>query len=189
MDRYKYNFSPDHPVVLDYLARLDAPKWFADFGAGTGSDTLLLADAGWRGLWVEQDQGFCDTMRGYGLPNVVVRNALASIANCRELISAVPRDFGFLSIDIDGNDYWLWAALCGEQNWRPWFVMIEATLTEDPEFVMPYDAEYRAGPIAGSGAGVAALIKLGATMGYALAGRGEGTPNLYFIREDKYDRP
>jgi hypothetical protein len=51
----------------------------------------------------------------------------------------VPKELGILSIDIDGNDYWVWRAL---DAYRPAVVVIEynSALPFDEAVTQPYDS-------------------------------------------------
>lgn len=76
----------------------------------------------------------------------------------------VPQDFAVLSIDIDGNDYWVWKAI---EEYEPSIVVIEMnpsltgrqTVAYDPDLVFKKTNYY--------GASFDALIALGDTKGYA----------------------
>lgn len=94
----------------------------------------------------------------------------------------VPAEFDLLSIDVDGNDLWLWKALSGYQ---PRVVVIEynSRFGPDESFVMPYDPAHRWDKTDYYGASAAALVKLGRQKGYTLV---DSTPrvNLFFVRDD-----
>lgn len=92
----------------------------------------------------------------------------------------VPEDFDLLSIDIDGNDYWIWKAL----TYRPRVVVIEynhslgfrtsKTIKYDPNHEFKKNQYY--------GASARALVKLGSILGYTAIAR-SGT-NLIFVLAD-----
>jgi quinol monooxygenase YgiN len=73
----------------------------------------------------------------------------------------VPRDFDFLSIDIDSNDWYLWESL---KEYKPRLVMIEfnATIPNDVYYVQGCD------PNINQGCSLLALIELGKSKGYEL---------------------
>src|SRR5829696_5149152 len=107
-------------VVVEILNRIGVgPHFFVEFGIqdGTEGNCVLLADAlGWSGLFVEADA--CLHSR------VSEKYAGTEVRVVRELVTAerftailreegVPEDFDVLSIDIDGNDVYVWDSLRG----------------------------------------------------------------------------
>ena len=81
--------------------------------------------------------------------------------------AGVPKDLDLLSIDIDGNDLWVWKAL----TYRPRVVIIEFNPKWSPRRrrTIPYDASrglWDQTDYYGASAG--ALVKLAAEKGYAL---------------------
>ena len=92
-----------------------------------------------------------------------------------------------LSIDIDGNDYWVWKALTSVQ---PTVVVIEynASLGKDRSISTVYDPNFdiQAKHPSGiyHGASLAALAKLGKEKGYQLVGCDSTGVNAFFVRSD-----
>ena len=89
-----------------------------------------------------------------------------------------------LSIDIDGNDYWVWNAIDGQ----PRLVVIEYNSSFGPDraVTIPYDPSFdrfQHHPFGiYHGASIAALAKLGAAKGYALVGGDSNGVNAFFVR-------
>lgn len=77
--------------------------------------------------------------------------------------TGIPKDFELLSIDIDGDDYYVWKSI---EQYQPKLVIIEhnPTLPPDVEFV---DVPRRSGK-AGFGSSVKAFMKLANQKGYEL---------------------
>lgn len=184
----------DEDVILLYLAsKLNPPHSFVEIGCGDGSEnnTRALAERGWTGLWIEADPGRAIQADLIGEP-LGVRVVCERMQ--RESTFAFPRVFGVLSIDVDGNDYHLWRALCsGPCAWDPYIVVIEAQIQQpyDAPFVMPYNSEWvwPDNPETETyrwGASVFSLIELGKELGYAYYGKPANphSPNLIFIRND-----
>ena len=90
-----------------------------------------------------------------------------------------------LSIDIDGNDYWIWDALTVV---RPRIVIIETHIIYgDKDIIVPYDPQY---VFPGRhpqyhGASPIAMIKLGKKKGYRLIGANRLGFNFIFLRNDE----
>ena len=103
--------------------------------------------------------------------------------NINELLAnyEVPEDFDLFSLDIDGNDYWVWEAL----KYQPSVVVIEynaaiamsesKTIPDDPAF--SWSAHGRTSYY---GASLLALKRLGERKGYVLV-YANGV-NVFFVR-------
>jgi hypothetical protein len=96
-------------------------------------------------------------------------------------------EIDLLSIDIDGNDLWVWEAVEGV---RPRIVVVEYNGTFGPErsVSVPYDPDFdrMARHPSGwyHGASITALARVGARKGYVLAGCDSNGVNAFFVRED-----
>ena len=99
----------------------------------------------------------------------IVDQAVITAENVNDIFSdaGVPHTFDLLSIDIDGNDLWIWKAL----TYQPRVVIIEY----NPRWgvrksrTVPYDPERQWDGTVFYGASVKALTTLGTQKGYALA--------------------
>jgi Methyltransferase FkbM domain len=91
-------------------------------------------------------------------------------------------DIDLLSIDIDGNDYWVWKAL---EQVSPNVVIIETHVEFGMRnIVVPYDKNYvfpGKHPVY-HGASVPAMIKMAKEKGYRLVGANELGFNLIFVK-------
>jgi len=117
-----------------------------------------------------------------------VMRAQITAENINEVFeqAGVPKDLDLLSIDIDGNDLWVWKAL----TYQPRVVVIEFNPKWSPRRcrTIPYDANrglWDQTDYYGASAG--ALVKLGAEKGYALYA---STPsNLIFALKPYVPKP
>jgi len=164
---------------------------FVEFGAKDGlelSNTAnLRLNGGWSGLLL--DAGAADD-------DPLVTRAFVTAENVNDLFAAggVPERFDLLSIDIDGNDYWVWKAL---DRFTPRVVVIEYNIffRNDDARTMPYDASHVWNEdSAYHGASLAALRKLAEAKGYALVHTDSWAPNAFFVLrselpDDWKDRP
>lgn len=108
----------------------------------------------------------------------------------RENINSLLETNGFsgevdlLSIDIDGNDYWIWDAL---EVTVPKVVIIESHVAFGLQnIVVPYDPDYEypgKHPLY-HGASAVAMVKLAKKKGYRLVGANNYGSNLIFVREE-----
>jgi len=176
-DHYNSEFSQfgQDGVITALCSLLNPPKTFLEFGSSgndlEGSNTALLRHKGWNGILADKDNHAGSQYR-------VIRQWVNS-ENVNDL--PVAEDLGFLSIDIDGIDYWVWKA----SQWQPWIVCIESnhylghepsvTVPNNPSFVMT-DGKY-------FGASRKALLGLGLFKGYSLVGI--CCTDLIFVRTDK----
>jgi len=132
-----------------------------EFGALDGrhnSNTAHFREQGWTcHLW---DSGPLDPM---------VAKKVITAENVNETFDAagVPYEFDLLSIDIDGNDLWVWKALA----YRPRVVIIEYNpyWGVKKSRTVPYDTERQWDGTVYYGASIRALVTLGAQKGYDLA--------------------
>ena len=129
-DRDFSNFG-EQDVIAGHLARLGvASGTFVDIGASDGqtsSNTRALARAGWSGLAVEADpEAFARlAWRAVDAPRLRLARTLVTPDNVVALLEAhgVPAEFAFLSLDIDGYDHFVLAALL--KAFRPVLMCVE----------------------------------------------------------------
>ena len=110
---------------------------------------------------------------------------MVTSANIEGLLEAngVPSEFDLLSIDIDGNDYWIWAAI---QRWRPRVVVIEYNASFPPprKWVMQENHAHRWNGTNYFGASLASLTALGRAKGYTLVATDSNGVNAFFVRDE-----
>ena len=96
-------------------------------------------------------------------------------------------DIGLLSVDIDGNDYWVWKAI---DSISPRIVICEFNALYGPhaEVSIPYDPRFSRATAHHSrlyyGASLSALTYLASTKGYSLVGANSNSNNAFFLRND-----
>ena len=191
-------FDEDGVLLLLLAAVGIGPAKFVDIGAGdgvTGSNVANLAfNLGFHGLCIDAKAD--NVRRGArsfakhadtGFYPPIFREAMVTRENVNTLVSEAgfTGEIDVLSIDIDGNDYWIWEALTCVS---PRIVVVET----HPEFgmrsiVVPYDGHL--GGTAGAtpeylGASPAAMTKLANRLGYRLAGANRFGFNLFYVREE-----
>ncbi len=154
---------------------------FVEFGAWDGvflSNTAhLRLNEGWTGLLMEGNPEKA---------NELVTHAFVTAENVESLFAraAVPEVFDLLSIDIDGNEYWVWRAI---ENYRPRVVVIEYNVFFGNEVskTMPYDPGHVWDESYYHGASLAALRKLGREKGYTLVHTESYAPNAFFVLDSE----
>lgn len=158
-------------------------RFCVEFGVEDGRECnsrYLIENRGWSGLLMDGgEHEHCY------LP---VRKEFITAENINELFAQynVPREFDLLSIDIDGNDYWVWKAI---KEYSPRAVVIEynASLGPSDSKTIPYDPDFRWDGTNFCGASLLALYKLGRSKGYTLLGCDSQGVNAFFVRDDAID--
>jgi hypothetical protein len=175
-------------VIQEILRRSGVSErpYFVEFGvsAAEGCAILLTDLLGWSGLFIEADTEEFHALRDkYANENVSVLNETISPDNVEALFrrANVPEEPDLLSIDIDGNDYWVWKAI---DSYRPRVVVIEfnSSLPAASELVQPPSEE--SWDTAHFGASLGALIALGREKGYRLVHTEVTGANAFFVRDD-----
>lgn len=156
-------------------------RYFVEFGVGDGRErntAYLQRRHGWRGLLMDR------------VPNSRrnVKGELVTAENINRLLEkyGVPTSFDLLSVDIDGNDYWVWKAITG---WRPRVVVIEYNASVPPtdSLVIPYRPDFVWSGTDFFGASLRALAQLGERKGYRLIGCESHGVNAFFVDEPLID--
>jgi hypothetical protein len=177
-------------ILRELFARIPNDRFFVEFGVENGSEcnaALLAQRYGWSGVFIEaNDRHFVELQARYsGIPAVRCVRAFVTRENIANIFRAndVPLEPDLLSIDIDGNDYWVWEAL---EEYRPKIVVIEynATLGAERSVTIPYDPDHVWALDHFFGASLTALCKLGERLGYALIGTECSGVNAFFVRRD-----
>jgi hypothetical protein len=184
-------------AMLERVFDLVEPRhrFCVEFGAGDGlrnSNTAsLLRTHGWRGLLIESsDYRFGRLREHYSeLKNVNILQATVQPGNIDDIFKSagVPPDLDLLSIDIDGNDYWVWRGL---QAFRPQVLVIEYNPYYAPpeRWVMKHNPEHTWDGSTYYGASLESLYWLGQAKGYELICCDRQGNNAFFVERSLYAR-
>lgn len=171
-------------------------KTFIEIGADDGinsNSANLYFNFGFHGLFIDgnskaikRGSRFFSTYPHSWFYPPKFKQAMVKRENINEIIAEAgfKGEIGLLSIDIDGNDYWIWDAL---EVVKPQVVVIE-THNEFGlnDIVVPYDPSYvypGKHPVY-HGASPIAMQKLGKKKGYRLVGANDMGYNFIFVREE-----
>ena len=131
--RQGFSYSSEERILSKYISDLlpqDHPRTVVDIGAGNGvrwSNTYSLFLNGWKGVGIEADsRKFARLVRAYkNLPHAQARHFTADPDNIVPLLKSlgIESDLSVLSLDIDGNDYWVLKAILLE--FRPALIITE----------------------------------------------------------------
>ncbi len=145
--------------------------WCVEFGAWDGihlSNTYnLVKNKGWKAVLIEADtkryKELAKNIKEFG--SIAINSYIkASGRNSLDSILAktsIPKNFDLLSIDIDGNDYYVWRGL---KKFHPKLVVIEfnPTIPLEVEFVQAHN------PKVNQGSSLSAINKLAKSKNYRL---------------------
>jgi hypothetical protein len=187
----------DEDGILEWLvSRLPGiPPTFVEFGVEDyreANTRFLLRHRNWRGLVMDGSTANMERTRAtprYWQNDLTTVSAFIDRENINGLIAGngFAGEIGILSIDLDGNDYWVWRALDAV---NPWMVVIEynAVFGDLVPLSIPYDAQFRRNNAHSSnlywGAGIGALEHLAEERGYVLLGSNLAGNNAFFLRAD-----
>ncbi len=186
--------------IIDWLVeRLPGiPETFIEFGVSDyreANTRLLLQLRNWRGLVMDGSEANIRSIQAqdlYWRHDLTARCAFIDRDNINQVIAAsgLQGDIGLLSIDIDGNDYWIWQAIDAVS---PVIVACEynAVLGDRCALTVPYRADFQRTREHHSnlyfGASIRALVALGKSKGYSFVGTTSTGCNAFFVRNDHAD--
>ncbi len=185
-------------ILLFLLAVLGSGTHrFVDIGAGdcvTASNTANLAfNLGFHGLFVDAGEEAMASGRAIYGSHPDTRRFPPRFATAwvtRDSVDEIVAEAGLdgeidvLSIDIDGNDYWIWEALTVA---RPRIAVVETHIELGlADHVAPYreDFDWRDAGDEPIGASPVAMTKLAERLGYRLVGGNRLGFNAFYLRAD-----
>jgi len=183
-------------VIQHLVQRLPmAEPVFVEFGVGDYRESntrFLVRRSNWRGLVIDSDP---ENIAYVKRDPIYWKHELQAVCsfitrdNIGRLIAdaGIAGDIGLLSVDIDGNDYWVWEAITDIQ---PRIVVCEynSVFGSRAAVSIPYQEDFRRTRAHPSnlyyGASLAALCHLAAAKGYRLVGCTSAGVNAFFVRQD-----
>ena len=174
-----------------------ASKVFVEFGVQDYKESntrFLLRNTNWCGLVLDGSIENIAIIRKdpiYWQHNLKAEAAFVTRENINDLIlrHGIVGDIGLLSIDIDGNDYWVWQAI---SCISPRIVVVEYNALFGPSATVsvPYDPFFVRTQAHYSnlywGCSLSALTHLAAEKGYGLVGCNTNGNNAFFVRRDVF---
>jgi hypothetical protein len=183
--------------ILQFLCRrvVIENKCFVEFGVQDyleSNTRFLVVKDNWSGLVIDGSAENIQKIRNseiYWRHDIQAECAFITRDNINDLIrsAGLCGDIGLLSVDVDGNDYWLWQAV---DVVNPRIVVAEYNSRFGPDRAVsvPYDPQFVRERAHYSmiyyGASLAALAQLGEAKGYALVGCNSAGNNAFFVRKD-----
>jgi hypothetical protein len=171
-------------------------KIFVEFGVEDykqANTRFLLINNNWSGLVIDGSEENVSRIKSdyvYWNYNLKAVTSFVTKENINSLLkeNGLSGEIGLLSIDIDGNDYWVWDSI---DVINPTIVVVEYNYRfgHDAVTTIPYDANFERSKTHFSmiyfGASLRALCRLGDQKGYAFVGCCGNGVNSFFVRRDK----
>jgi hypothetical protein len=168
---------------------------FVEFGVENYKEAntrFLLMNDNWSGLVIDSNRKYLEEIKKqnyYWRHTLLTENSFITKENINDLIrkNGISGPVGLLSIDIDGNDYWVWDAI---NVIDPDIVVIEynSRLGLDKAVTIPYAAQFNRHKAHHSGiyygASLKALEKLAHKKGYLFVGCNSIGQNAFFVKKD-----
>jgi hypothetical protein len=192
-----YSQNEEDGLLQEIFRRIGAPhRTFVEFGCGHGmeNNSAYLLSQGWRGLWMDGGEGNAASVRNayahlisHGLlqfnQTFITRENIDGLIAAAKLGAGPNAEIDMLSVDLDGNDYYVWDAIkCID----PRVVVTEYNAKQRPpnDWCMPYNANHAWNDTDYFGASLTALTRLGEARGYRLVGSNLTGSNAFFVRRD-----
>jgi hypothetical protein len=162
---------------------------FVEIGCGPngGNSGFYAQDLGWRGLMVDASETNVSKVKQRFGSSVIGQAVWVGVDNINDLIerNGLTGEIDLLSIDIDGNDYWVWEAL-DACNPRVVIVEYNAAFGPDRAVVVPYEQGFDRHETNRTyyGASLKALALLAQRKGYRLVATEPRGINAFFVRND-----
>jgi len=171
-------------VIEAIFARIGTTnRYFVEFGVGDATECngAYLLEQCWTGLMMD---GGHDSRN----PRATIRREFIVAENINALFAkyGVPREFDLLSIDIDGNDFWVWREIAA----RPRVVVIEynSNVPADVIAAIAYEPLFISDGSDYFGASLLALVELGRQKGYTLVYCERAGVNAFFVADEALPR-
>jgi methyltransferase FkbM-like protein len=172
-------------------------KSFIEFGVENYKEAntrFLLQNHNWKGLVLDGNQEYMDSIRKEELfwkYDLTAKSAFITIENINELIekNGFIGDIGLLSVDIDGNDYWVLKAI---DIVKPCILVCEYNpiFGDLNAITVPYHSDFTRFNAHYSGlyfgASIGAIRFAAENKGYKFVGTCSNGINAFFVRDDLF---
>ena len=189
-------------IIQFLVANVDIPKEskvFVEFGVENyleSNTRFLLIKDNWSGLVIDGSKYHTDFIKSDYISNqydLKIENSFITKDNINSIFTnnGIVGEIGLLSIDIDGNDYWVWEAIT---SIKPIITVVEynSCFGKDRAITIPYKSDfYRTSAHHSNlyfGASLKALCLLAEKKGYTFVGSNSTGTNSFFVRSDKMGR-
>lgn len=186
----------DDGIIQHLVSKLSSiPKTFIEFGVENYQESntrFLLVNNNWSGLVMDGSKKNIDYIirdRIYWRNDLHARCAFITKSNINRLFEeeGFTGPVGILSIDIDGNDYWIWKEI---SIVHPSVVIVEynSVFGSDRAITVPYQEDFYRMKAHSSGlywgVSLPALVDVAHEKGYIFIGCNSAGNNAYFIEKN-----
>jgi hypothetical protein len=188
-----YSQADEDGILHEIFRRIgEGKRTFLELGVGNGleNNSLFLLIQGWSGIWIEGSERKVAASR----KNLAAQIAEGRLQLERNFITAptidkkiasltAGREIDLLSIDLDGNDYYILEAI---HSISPRVIVAEynAKFPPDIPWIIEYNQSHRWDGTDYFGASLKSLELLLAGRGYSLVGCSVLGTNAFFVRTD-----
>ncbi|MDR1115625.1 MAG: hypothetical protein LBL33_05680 [Tannerella sp.] len=187
-----YSQNDEDGIIQEIFKRIGTTsKIFIEFGIGNGmeTNTLYLLMQGWKGYWIDGNPTFVSHTkkvfkRAIDRGQLFVEESFITKDNIDSLLGKYfTGEIDLLSIDIDGNDYYVWENI---KCINPRVVIVEYNAKFPPpcSFIMEYNETHHWDESDKMGMSLQAATDLGDSLGYQLVGTNLNGVNAFFVRKD-----
>jgi hypothetical protein len=183
-------------IILNIFARIGSSgKTFIDIGSNDciNSNCANLAfHHHWNGIFIDGNKNILDRGKyiykkyfGKAVNRFQFVHSIVTVKNINEILGArlADSEVDLLSIDLDGNDYFIWQAIAVV---NPRLVITEVQVEKgNADFIPEYNNEFELyEDDMPKGVSPLSMQKLAEIKGYELVAVNKGCYNLFFVRKD-----
>ena len=191
-----YSQSGEDGIIQHLISNVRVPNnCFIEFGVENylESNTRFLAlNNYWSGLIIDGDQKNIEFIKKdpiYWRCNIKADSSFITKDNINDIFkrNGIVGDIGLLSVDIDGNDFWVWKAI---NSINPAIIVAEynSFFGSERRVTVPYDPNFVRSNAHFSkiyyGASIAALVGLANERGYKLVASNKSGNNIFFVKTE-----
>jgi hypothetical protein len=188
-----YSQADEDGIIHEIFRRVgEGKRTFLELGVGNGleNNTLFLLIQGWSGIWIEGSERKAAASKrnlaaqiSEGHLQVEQHFAIAPTIDKKIASLTAGRDIDLLSIDLDGNDYYILDAI---RSVSPRVIVAEYNSKFPPDipWTIEYNEAHRWDGTDYFGASLKSLELLLGARGYSLVGCSILGTNAFFVRTD-----
>jgi hypothetical protein len=183
-------------IIQYLLSKIPTPnRTFVEFGVQNYAESntrFLMTNDNWRGVIIDASDAPNAFLAQRGLDwrhDIRVITAFITAENIDALLRSggAEGDIGLLSIDVDGNDYWILQAI-GAVSPRILVIEYNSIFGREHELTIPYRSDFVRSDAHPSnlyfGASLAAIFRLATAKGYRFVGSNSAGNDAFFVRAD-----